>query len=82
MTPVDWMNDSHVRSNCSFVTQHIPGMGEVHAARMPGHAGLFEEAMRPAPGIGQHSRAILSEASYAAAEIDRLIERRVVHAGD
>jgi crotonobetainyl-CoA:carnitine CoA-transferase CaiB-like acyl-CoA transferase len=31
----------------------------------------------PAPRLGEHTRAILAEAGYAAAEIERLIERKV-----
>jgi crotonobetainyl-CoA:carnitine CoA-transferase CaiB-like acyl-CoA transferase len=79
MSPVEWMIDPHVQATRSSVTQSVEGMGEVPSARTPGFCNLAEDAMSPAPGVGEHSRSILSEVGYTDGEIDDLIQRRVAH---
>ena len=41
-------------------------------------SGKAEAAVSPAPQVGQHSREVLGELGFAAAEIDALIEAKVV----
>jgi crotonobetainyl-CoA:carnitine CoA-transferase CaiB-like acyl-CoA transferase len=46
--------------------------GELDALKPPLNIGGMEPRMDPIPAVGEHSRAILAELGYGAAEIDRL----------
>jgi itaconate CoA-transferase len=46
--------------------------GEIDALKPPFNLSGFEPRMDAVPALGEHSRAILSEAGYSEAEIDAL----------
>ncbi len=49
--------------------------GAIDMLKPPFNLSGFEPRMDPVPGLGEHSRAILSELGYAAGEIDALAEK-------
>ncbi|MGM5035000.1 CaiB/BaiF CoA transferase family protein [Tardiphaga sp. 803_E3_N1_3] len=79
MTPIEWLNDPHVKQTRASVRQEVSGMGEVPSPRTPGFCSLNEDTLLPAPGVGEHSRSILADTGYSQSDIEHLIERRVVH---
>ncbi len=65
--------EPHLTSAGFFRTEEHPTEGRLRVARHPlDFDGVPEDAGRPAPGLGEHSRAILTEAGLSAAEIDAL----------
>jgi itaconate CoA-transferase len=46
--------------------------GEIDALKPPANLDAMEPRMDPVPALGEHSRAILAELGYSAAEISRL----------
>ncbi|MDD9906864.1 MAG: CoA transferase [Rhodospirillaceae bacterium] len=75
------LDDPQVIANEIVVEMDQPGVGRMRQARP---AALFGDtpshSPRPAPGLGQHSREILSEVGFEDAEIAALIGRGVVGA--
>lgn len=65
------LEDAQIKHNGIVVEIDQPGLGAIRQARP---AALFgatpANAPRPAPGLGEHSAAVLAEAGYSAAEID------------
>lgn len=69
------MADPHLADAGFFIWQDHPSEGRIRVMRDP---STWSETPPPtgrfAPRLGQHTREILAEAGYSAAEIDRLIE--------
>jgi crotonobetainyl-CoA:carnitine CoA-transferase CaiB-like acyl-CoA transferase len=80
LSPVDWLHDEHVEATKAFVCQDTPDVGQVFTARTPGTSGVAEDAMRPAPRIGQDSREVLMGAGYGSEVVEDLISEGVVRA--
>jgi crotonobetainyl-CoA:carnitine CoA-transferase CaiB-like acyl-CoA transferase len=78
LNPGEWLRNVHVEATKAAVCQDTPGVGLVYAPRTPGFMGLSEDHLRPAPDIGQDSRAILLEAGFDRDAIDDLIRTGVV----
>jgi crotonobetainyl-CoA:carnitine CoA-transferase CaiB-like acyl-CoA transferase len=79
-SPVDWLRDQHVDATNGSVCMDTPGVGLVYSARTPGTVGLCEDALCPAPAIGQDSIGVLSDAGYSRDAIDAFIVQGAVHA--
>jgi crotonobetainyl-CoA:carnitine CoA-transferase CaiB-like acyl-CoA transferase len=80
LSPADWLHDEHVEATKAFVCQDTPDVGQVFTARTPGTSGVAEDAMRPAPRIGQDSREVLMGAGYGSEVVEDLISEGVVRA--
>ena len=76
LNPGDWLHNVHVEATKAAVCQDTPGVGPVYAPRTPGILGLSEDQLRPAPDIGQDSRAVLLEAGFDPKRDRRSDQRR------
>jgi crotonobetainyl-CoA:carnitine CoA-transferase CaiB-like acyl-CoA transferase len=74
----DWLADPHIIATAGAVPIEQPGVGVFQAPRTPGVPLATEAALSPAPGIGEHGRAILAELGLDAAEIAHLATAGVV----
>lgn len=73
--------DPQMAANGVFVELDDPELGRVRTIDTPLQAeNLAKVPPRPAPRLGEHTRAILAEAGLAEAEIDALIARGVARA--
>jgi crotonobetainyl-CoA:carnitine CoA-transferase CaiB-like acyl-CoA transferase len=80
LTPGEWLHNVHVQATKAAVCQDTPGVGPIYAPRTPGHAGLSEDQLCPAPAIGADSRAILRDAGFEPDAIEQLITAGAVRA--
>ena len=78
LNPGEWLRNAHVEATKASVCQDTPGVGPVYTPRTPGIASLSEDALCPAPDIGQDSVAILTEAGLDRDTIDQLIKAGAV----
>src|ERR1700676_1375075 len=78
LNPGEWLRNVHVAATKAAVCQDTPGVGLVYAPRTPGLMGFSEDQLRPAPDIGQDSRAVLLEAGFDRDTVDDLIRTGVV----
>lgn len=69
----DWLRHPHVEATHSAVASETAGVGCVYAARTPGSFGLAEDALRPAPDVGQDGRTVLAETGFPHETIEALI---------
>jgi crotonobetainyl-CoA:carnitine CoA-transferase CaiB-like acyl-CoA transferase len=68
-----------VEANGTFTWIEQPAVGRVPHPNVPGPQPLAaDEARSKAPRIGEHSRAVLADLGYSAAEIQRLIDQAAV----
>jgi crotonobetainyl-CoA:carnitine CoA-transferase CaiB-like acyl-CoA transferase len=78
LNPGEWLRNVHVAATKAAVCQDTPGVGLVYAPRTPGFMNFSEDQLRPAPDIGQDSRAVLLEAGFDRDTVDDLIRTGVV----
>jgi len=72
-SPLDWLDDPHVRATRAFDVVEMPDLGAIPIPAIPGAARPAAAEGRAAwPAIGAHGAAILREHGYAQAEIDAL----------
>lgn len=77
----DLVADPQVRHNGSFVTYEHPTEGTVTTPGFPYRfSATPPEVRRGAPVAGEHTREILAEAGFTAAQVDELLTGGVVHA--
>lgn len=67
----DLVDDAQVRHLGLFTEVDAPGLGPLPLAGLPG--GAAPDTLAPDPPLGGHTRAVLAEAGYAAADIDALL---------
>ena len=65
----EWLADPHVVATGGAVALPQPGIGLFRAARTPGVPAEIDAAMPPAPGVGEHGRAILTDLGLDEARI-------------
>jgi len=70
----DWLGDPHVQAVEAAPAYELATGDTVPLPHLPG--GVFDDAAVPI--IGEHSRSILAELGYVRAEIDDLVNRKVV----
>ncbi len=78
----DWLADPHILATSAAVAVVQPDMGEFHTPRTPGVAAAADAALCPAPGIGEHGRAILAELGISGEAIARLAAEGVLRLPD
>jgi crotonobetainyl-CoA:carnitine CoA-transferase CaiB-like acyl-CoA transferase len=78
----DWLADPHIVATSGAVAVVQPGIGEFHTPRTPGVAAAAEAALAPAPGVGEHGRAILAELGISDEAIARLAAEGVLRLPD
>lgn len=69
----DWLDNPHVTATHAAIATDTRDVGRVYTARTPGSFGLSEDALCPAPDIGQDGRAILQSAGLSRETIESLI---------
>jgi crotonobetainyl-CoA:carnitine CoA-transferase CaiB-like acyl-CoA transferase len=76
------LNDPHVRARNMVLEVDHPVIGRMRAMGHPVKStGEIAAIRRPAPLLGQHTRAILAELGMGAADIDALVAAGAAHAG-
>jgi crotonobetainyl-CoA:carnitine CoA-transferase CaiB-like acyl-CoA transferase len=74
----DWLADPHIIATSGAVAVVQPGVGEFYVPRTPGVAEPADVALSPAPGIGEHGRAILAELGFTEEAVGRLAAEGVL----
>lgn len=74
----DWLADPHILATGGAVVIDHPGVGQFRAPRTPGVPAAADAALSPAPGIGEHSRAILSGLGFDRDAIAQLAAAGIV----
>lgn len=74
----DWLADPHIAATGGAVAIDQPGMGRFCNPRTPGVPPKADQAIAPAPDIGEHSREVLEALGYSPAAIAGLAADRVV----
>ena len=73
LTPAEAVSDPQALAAGCVVQTPLQGGGTVNAPAAPVRVvGMSDVPRGPAPTMGQHTRAVLTEAGYAVAEIDAL----------
>ena len=78
----DWLADPHIVATGGTVAIDQPGMGQFCAPRTPGVSAAADAALSPAPGIGEHSRAILCGLGFDPAAIAQLAAEGIVRVAE
>ena len=74
------LDDPHLNAVGFFRTIEHPVEGRIRQMQVPSTWSASQpEPGGPAPTLGEHGRAILSEAGFSADEIDRLGQQKAVH---
>ncbi len=68
----DWLADPHIVATGGAVAIEQPGMGQFRIPRTPGLSAAADAALAPAPCIGEHGRAILTDLGLDDAAVGRL----------
>jgi len=77
--PDQLVDDPHLNAAGQFVDTPLPGRGTAKLPKLPVRSTAYDFGLRrPAPRLGEHTRAILEELGLASDEINRLASRRVI----
>jgi crotonobetainyl-CoA:carnitine CoA-transferase CaiB-like acyl-CoA transferase len=77
--PDQLVDDPHLNAAGQFVDTPIPGRGTAKLPKLPVRSTAYDFGLRrPAPRLGEHTRAILEELGLATDEIDALASRGIV----
>jgi CoA:oxalate CoA-transferase len=81
--PVRVFEGEHVAARQLLSTVQHPRLGTIPAMEQPVHfGGVARARQRPAPGLGEHNRAVLARwLGLSAEEMDRLEADRAIHGG-
>ena len=74
----DWLADPHIVATGGAVRVGQPGMGPFFTPRTPGISPEADAGMTPAPRIGEHGGAILSELGFDPEAIARLRSKKIL----
>lgn len=74
----DWLADPHIVATGGAVRVGQPGMGQFFTPRTPGISPEADAGMTPAPRIGEHGGAILSELGFDPETIARLRSKKIL----
>ena len=76
----DWLADHHVQAIGAAPVVELPNVGPVTLPPIPGMPPLAPDDPRQLPpALGQHGREVLREIGYGDAEIDQLVQDRVLY---
>jgi crotonobetainyl-CoA:carnitine CoA-transferase CaiB-like acyl-CoA transferase len=77
--PDQLVDDPHLNAAGQLVDTPLPGGSIARLPKLPVHSTAFEMGLRrPAPTLGQDTRAVLRELGFDEDEIDALASRRVI----
>jgi crotonobetainyl-CoA:carnitine CoA-transferase CaiB-like acyl-CoA transferase len=77
----DVMEQPHLKAVGLFQELDHPSEGKIRQARPPARFSASPAGVRRlAPRLGEHTQEVLREVGYAEAEIDLLVEKKVVGA--
>jgi crotonobetainyl-CoA:carnitine CoA-transferase CaiB-like acyl-CoA transferase len=77
--PDQLVDDPHLNASGQFIDTPLPGRGRAKLPKLPVRSTTYEFGLRrPAPRVGEHTRAILEELGLAKDEIDALASRGIV----
>ena len=72
----------HLKAVGLFEELEHPTEGKIRQARPPAHFSASPAGVRRlAPRLGEHTREVLHEVGYGEAEIEGLVEKRVIGVG-
>jgi crotonobetainyl-CoA:carnitine CoA-transferase CaiB-like acyl-CoA transferase len=74
----DWLADPHIVATGGAVAVEPDDMPAFKVPRTPGISAAVDAALSPAPRIGEHGRAILTQLGLDEAAIDRLVSEQAV----
>jgi crotonobetainyl-CoA:carnitine CoA-transferase CaiB-like acyl-CoA transferase len=76
----DLLNDAHLRDVSFFAESEHPTQGRIRFARSPFRVeGVDAAPDHPAPELGEHTRALLTEAGLTAEQIEKLLALGVIN---
>lgn len=68
------LHDPHLEATGFFTVMEHPSEGTIRSMRMPiNWTNNTADAARPAPRLGEHTKEVLTEAGFSAAEIESLV---------
>ena len=77
--PDELVDDPHLNASAQFVETPLPGRPAAKLPKLPVRSTAYEmQLRRPAPRLGEHTRAVLGEFGLSNEEIDALASRRVI----
>jgi len=77
--PDQLVDDPHLKASEQLMDTPLPGHGIARLPKMPVRSTAYEFRLRrPAPTLGEHTRAVLLELGLTKDEIDALASRRVI----
>jgi crotonobetainyl-CoA:carnitine CoA-transferase CaiB-like acyl-CoA transferase len=77
--PDQLVDDPHLNASDQWMVTPLPGRPPAKLPKLPVRSTAFEFGLRrPAPGLGEHTREVLSEFGLSKDQIDALASRRVI----
>ena len=81
--PDQLFDDPHLLATGQLIPTTFPGGRTAGVPKMPFKSSLYNMGLRRvAPGLGEHTREVLAEAGYSAAEIEAMLAQGAVLSGE
>ena len=80
--PDQLFDDPHLKATEQLIPTTFPGGRTAGVPKLPFKSSRYDmELRRIAPGLGEHTREVLSEAGYSDAEIETMLGEGIVNSG-